>query len=84
LEAVQDRAVTDTEFLGIARQGRRCPTGLALEVLDVFLATVAAAADQGVDLFIGDAGVQAVGVETGIPGRRDPLLAERATSAFYL
>jgi hypothetical protein len=44
-ESVQDRAVADAGF-GLA--------GLALEILDVFLATVATAADDGVDLFIGD------------------------------
>jgi hypothetical protein len=75
LEAIQDRAITDAEF---------CPTGLALEVLDIFLATVAAAADETVDLFIGDAIVKTAGVGTGMPGRRDPLLAELATRAFYL
>jgi hypothetical protein len=69
LEAIQGRAITDAEF---------CPTGLAREVLNIFLATVAAAADEGVDLFIGDAVVQAIGVGTGKPGRRNPLLAERA------
>jgi sulfur relay (sulfurtransferase) DsrF/TusC family protein len=55
---------------------------LAREVLDVFLATVAAAADEGVDLFIGDAVVEAVGVGTGKPSCRDPFLA--AARAFYL
>ncbi len=74
-EAVQDRAVADAEF-GLA--------GLALEVREVLLATVAATADEGVDVFIGDADVQAVRVVTGIPSRRDPLFAERATRASYL
>jgi hypothetical protein len=75
LEAIEDRAIADTEFR---------LTSLALKILDVFLATVAAVADEGVDLFIDDSVVQAVGVGTGIPGGRDPFLAERATRAFYL
>jgi hypothetical protein len=72
-EAVQDRAIADAELRA---------TGLALEVLDVFLATVATAADEGVDVVIGDTEVQAVGVGTGIPGGRNPFLA--ATRAFDL
>ena len=64
-EAVQDRAIANAEFPGTARHavsqptagrragGDRCGlTGLALEVSDIFLATVA---DEGVDLVIGDA-----------------------------
>src|SRR5579859_3510918 len=65
-EAVQDRAVADAE-LGLA--------GLALEILDIFLAAVAAVADEGVDQVIGDAEVQAFRVWTGKSGRREPLLA---------
>lgn len=72
-EAVQDRAAADAEF-GLA--------GLALEVLDVCLATEATVADEGVDLVIRDAVVQAVGVGTGVPSRRDPFLAERAARVF--
>ena len=72
-EAVQDRAVADAEF---------CLAGLALEISDVFSAAVAATADEGVHLIIGDAVVLAVGVGTGIPSRRDPFPA--ATRAFDL
>jgi len=73
-EAVQDRAVTDTEFR---------PTGLAFEILDVFSATVAAVPDEGMDLLIRNPVIGTVGIGTDIPGRRDPLLAERAARAFY-
>ncbi len=72
-EAVQDGAVADAE-LGLA--------GLALEVLDVFSPTVAATADGGVDLVIGDAEVRTVGVGTGVPGCCYPFPA--TTRAFYL
>jgi hypothetical protein len=65
-EAVQDRTIADAEF-GLA--------GLALEIPDVFLAAVATAADEGVDLVIGDAVVQAVGVWAGVSSRHDPFLA---------
>jgi hypothetical protein len=43
------------------------PTGLALGIPAVFLATVAAAADESVDLFIGNAVVPAVEIGTGNP-----------------
>lgn len=75
LEPIQDRPVPDAE-LRVA--------GLDLEIPNIFLATVAAVANESVDLVIGDALVQAVGVGTGIPSGRDPLLAERATRAFDL
>ena len=83
-EAIQCRDITDAEFPGTARQGRCCPTGLALEIPDLFWPTMAAVADEGVDVFIGNAIVPAVGVGTGKPGCRDPFLAERATRASYL
>ena len=73
LESIQDRAVADAEF-GLA--------GLALEVPDVFVATVAGAADEGVDLVIGDAVIEAVAVGTGVPSCRNPFPA--ATRAFDL
>lgn len=74
-ETIQDRAKADAEF---------CLAGLALEISNVFLAAVAATADKGVDLIIGDAGVEAVGVWAGESGCRDPLFAERAASIFDL
>jgi hypothetical protein len=74
-EAVQDRTVADAEL---------CPARLALEIPDVFLAAVAATADEGVDLIMGDARVEAVGVWAGVPSRRDPFLAERAARVFDL
>jgi catechol 2,3-dioxygenase-like lactoylglutathione lyase family enzyme len=52
-EAVESSAVSDAEFPGPARQRRCGLTGLALEVLDVLLATVAGVADEGVDVFMG-------------------------------
>ncbi len=72
LEAIRDRAIADAEF---------CLAGLALEILDVLLASVGTAADKSVDLFIGDAVVKAVGVRTSIPSRRDPLFA--ASQVYY-
>ena len=57
---------------------------MALEILDVFLAAMAAAADEGVDQVIGDAVVRAARVRTSIPERREPFLAERAARVFYL
>jgi hypothetical protein len=66
-----------------AGRGRCCPTGLALEIPDMFLATVAAVANEGVDLVIGDAIVKTAGVGTSKPRCSDPLLAEWATWAFY-
>ena len=87
-EAVQDRTIADAEF-GLA--------GLALEILDVFSATaarpagnrrandrVAAAADESVGVFVGDAVVKAVGIGAGVASRHDPLLAERAARVFDL
>jgi len=43
---------------------------------------MATTADEGVDLFIGEALVQAVGLGTSIPSRRNPFLA--AMRAFDL
>jgi len=69
-EAVESGAVPDAKLRS---------TGLALKIPNIFLATVAAAADEGVDLFIGDAVVQAIGVGTSISSRRDPLFAASRT-----
>jgi len=55
---------------------------VALEIPDIFLAAMATTADEGVDLFIGEALVQAVGLGTSIPSRRNPFLA--AMRAFDL
>jgi hypothetical protein len=57
---------------------------LAFEIPEVFLAAVATAADKGVDVFIGDAVVRTSRVGAGIPSRRDPLFAQRATRVFDL
>lgn len=56
-EAVQDRAIADAE-LRLA--------GLALEILNVFMAAVATTTDKGMDLIIGNAKIEAVGVWTGV------------------
>ena len=58
------------------------PAGLAFEIPDIFLPTVAAIADEGVDLVIGDAEVPAFRVWTGKSGCRDPFPA--ATRALDL
>jgi hypothetical protein len=68
LEPIQDCAVADTEF---------CLAGLALEIPDEFLTTMATTADEGVDLIIGDAVVDAVGILARVPSRHDSLLAAR-------
>ena len=65
-EAVQDRAVADAEL---------CLAGLALEISDVFMAAVATTTDKGVDLIIGNAEIEAVGVWAGVPSRHDVFLA---------
>jgi hypothetical protein len=73
-KTVKDRAEADTAS---------GPAGLALEVLGMFLATVAATADAGVDLVTSEAVVPAVGIRTGVPAvatrflrPRTPLIRE--------
>jgi hypothetical protein len=68
--------------LRIVQAAELHPTGLALEIPDEVLATVAAAADECVGLFIGNAVVPAVEIRTGKTGCRDPFPV--ATMAFVL
>jgi|SRR5579859_4644138 len=95
-ETVQDRAVADAELPGTRVRGRCGPAGLAFETrsADIFLPTVAAMADKGVDLVtlaphcvrpsagVGDAVVKAFRVWTGKSRCRD--LFPAATRAFDL
>ena len=59
-------------------------TGLAIKILDGFLATVVAVSDWGVDCGIGDLGIHTIWMGTGVPLGATSFFAKWTTRTFEL